>query len=129
MDGVERRDSDSATISGADVSRVRAAIELARSRTIDQVASLERSLAGIVEAAELTSTDDEHDPEGATIAYERAQVSALLRQARDDLVALDESLGRVERRTIGTCTVCGGPIAVARLLALPGAGSCIGCAK
>ena len=72
MDGVERRDSDSATVNGADVSRVRAAIELVRRRTIDQIASLERSLAGIVEAAELTSTDDEHDPEGATIAYERA---------------------------------------------------------
>jgi RNA polymerase-binding transcription factor DksA len=129
VDGVERRDSDSATVNGADVSRVRAAIELERRRTIDQIASLERSLAGIVEAAELTSTDDEHDPEGATIAYERAQVSALLRQARDDLVALDESLGRVERQTIGTCTVCGGPIAVARLLALPGAGSCIRCAR
>ena len=72
MDGLEPHDSDRATLDGADASRVRGAIELERSRTIDQIASLERSLAGIVEAAELTSTDDEHDPEGATIAYERA---------------------------------------------------------
>ena len=67
---------------------------------MDQIADLERSFAGIVEAAELTSTDDEHDPEGATIAYERAQVSALLRQARDDLVALDGALDRIDDGTV-----------------------------
>ena len=44
--------------------------------------SLEAIVAAIVEGSELTSTDDEHDPEGATIAYERTQAIALLRQAR-----------------------------------------------
>ena len=91
---------------------LRAAIEVERARTVDQITSLERSFAGIVEAAELTSTDDEHDPEGATIAYERAQVSALLRQARDDLDALDDSLDRIAGGTVWTCAVCGGPIAL-----------------
>ena len=94
----------------------------------DQIAGLERSFAGIVEAAELTSTDDEHDPEGATIAYERAQVSALLRQARDDLVALDDSLDRIVGGTVRTCAVCGGQIVLDRLLALPSTRSCIRCA-
>jgi hypothetical protein len=79
-----------------DEGRVRAAIAAERRRTIDQIAALERSVAGIIEASELTSTDDEHDPEGATIAYERAQVLALLRQARDDLVALDHAIERVD---------------------------------
>jgi DnaK suppressor protein len=112
----------------ADAIRLRAAIEVERARTVDQIAGLERSFAGIVEAAELTSTDDEHDPEGATIAYERAQVAALLRQARDDLVALDEALERINGGSAPTCTVCGGPIALARLLALPGTRTCINCA-
>ena len=93
------------------------------------VANLERSFAGIVDAAELTSTDDEHDPEGATIAYERAQVSALLRQARDDLVALDGALERIDDGTLQTCAVCGDPIAVERLFALPSARTCIRCAS
>ncbi len=111
-----------------DVERLRTAIEIERARTMDQIANLERSFAGIVDAAELTSTDDEHDPEGATIAYERAQVSALLRQARDDLVALDGALERIDDGTIQTCAVCGdrspssacsrcrvrGPVSVAR---------------
>ena len=111
-----------------DIERLRTAIEVERARTSEQVTNLERSFAGIVDAAGLTSTDDEHDPEGATIAYERAQVSALLRQARDDLVALDDALGRVENGTIETCAVCGNPIALARLLALPSARTCIRCA-
>ncbi len=113
----------------ADAIRLRTAIEVARDRTSDQIAALERSFAGIVEAAELTSTDDEHDPEGATIAYERAQVAALLRQARDDLVALDEALVRIDGGTDPRCAVCGGPIALDRLLALPSTRTCISCAR
>ena len=95
----------------------------------EQFAGLQRSFADIVEAAELTSTDDEHDPEGATIAYERALVSALLQRASDDIVALDEALERVGDGTIGTCTECGGAIELTRLLALPGVRTCFDCAR
>jgi RNA polymerase-binding transcription factor DksA len=115
-------------VAAADAIRVRTAIEVERARTVDQITGLERNFAGIVEAAELTSTDDEHDPEGATIAYERAQVAALLRQARDDLVALDDALARVDDGTVPMCAVCSGPIALVRLLALPSTRTCIGCA-
>lgn len=108
---------------------LRSAIAAARRRTIAQIAALERSVAGIVEAAELTSTDDEHDPEGATIAYERAQASALLSQARDDLAALDGADERLDDGTITTCSTCGGQISVDRLLALPAVRTCIACAS
>ena len=109
-------------------SRLRAAVEMERVRVADQIANLERTVAAIIEAVELTSTDDEHDPEGTTIAYERAQASALLRQARDDLVALDSALARVDNGSALTCATCGGPIAMERLLALPGVQTCIRCA-
>jgi len=69
----------------------------ARERTATQVDALARDLDQIFEASELVSTDDEHDPEGTTIAYERAQVTALLAQARKDLDALDRALDDVER--------------------------------
>jgi DnaK suppressor protein len=108
---------------------MRAAVELERQRVGRQVADLQISYAGIVEAAELTSTDDEHDPEGATIAYERAQVWALLRRAREDLVALDEAVERIDAGTFDTCVGCGGSIAIERLLALPGVRTCIECAR
>jgi DnaK suppressor protein len=109
--------------------RLRDAIGVERRRVEGQITNLQRSFDGIVGAAELTSTDDEHDPEGATIAYERAQVSALLGQARDDLVGLDAALGRIDDGTADQCAMCGGPIALERLLALPGVTTCIGCAS
>jgi RNA polymerase-binding transcription factor DksA len=107
---------------------LRAAIERERSRTVEQIANLQLSFDGIVEATEQANTDDEHDPEGATIAYERAQVAALLRQGRLDLVALDEALERIDAGQSPRCAVCGRTIAMARLLALPGVRTCIVCA-
>jgi DnaK suppressor protein len=112
----------------SDAQQVRAAITAERQRTVEQIANLEGSFGSIVDAAELTSTDDEHDPEGTTVAYERAQVSALLRQARDDLIALDVASERLEDGSILTCAVCGGPIALERVLALPGVSTCVNCA-
>jgi DnaK suppressor protein len=108
---------------------LRVAIAAERARMLEQLAGLQRSFADIVEAAELTSTDDEHDPEGATIAYERALVSALLLRATDDLVALDRALERVENGTIEICASCHGPIARSRLFALPAVKTCITCAR
>ena len=112
-----------------DKSRLEAAVEIERGRVADQIANLQQSFNGIVDAAELTSTDDEHDPEGTTIAYERAQVTALLSQARDDLVALDAALDRIEIGTAQACEACGGPIPLERLLALPSVVTCVECAR
>ena len=112
----------------ADEAELRSAIADGRRRAREQIEALQRGFTDIVEAAELTSTDDEHDPEGATIAYERAQVWALLCQARIDLAALDEAASRNADGSIERCAACGGPIAVERLLALPQTRTCIACA-
>ncbi|RYJ06989.1 MAG: molecular chaperone DnaK, partial [Actinomycetales bacterium] len=42
------------------------------------IVSLTGSFTTIVETSRLTATDDEHDPEGSTIAFERSQTTALL---------------------------------------------------
>src|ERR1700733_3389572 len=42
-----------------------------RGRVLRGIAALEREFAGIAEAASAGGTDDEHDPEGATVAFER----------------------------------------------------------
>ena len=97
-------------------------------RTARQIEALETTVAGIVEASELVSTDDEHDPEGTTIAYERAQATALLRQARADLDALAETRRRLEQDGRVPCETCGRDIAPARLAALPTASRCVDCA-
>ena len=109
---------------------LRAAIGAELDRLDEQIASLTRSFDDIVAANEQANTDDEHDPEGTTIAFERSQVSALLRQARDDRDSLRGSLRRVDDDpSYGVCEVCRGFIGIDRLLALPAARKCIACAR
>ncbi len=99
-----------------------------RAEALTRAAALERELRGIVEAAGQANTDDEHDPEGATIAFERQHVAALLSQAREHLAAIDAALRRLDGGSYGVCERCGQPIGAARLTARPVATTCIGCA-
>jgi len=107
---------------------IRRALSTARVDTLDQIGSLTREFDGIVASAALVGADDEHDPEGATIAFERAQLSALLDQARSALAELDQALARLAAGSYGSCERCGQPIAPARLAARPAARTCIACA-
>ena len=99
-----------------------------RERMTAQVAALERAFAALVAATEGANTDDEHDPEGATIAFERSQLTASLDAARTELAAVDRALSRLVAGTYGRCDVCGRAIADARLEARPTATTCVGCA-
>ena len=98
-------------------------------RTDEQIAALTRTFDDIVEAASLTSTDDEHDPDGSTIAFERAQIGSLLRQARSDRGALNATLDHIDDSDFGTCEHCHVFIGIERLLALPSTRRCIACAR
>jgi DnaK suppressor protein len=112
-----------------DLAEIRAALTRDRTAAIDRLATLERERSGLVEAADTANIDDEHDPEGATTAFERAQVISLMEQARRQLEAFDAADARMAEGTFGLCRRCGEPIAVARLLALPGATTCLACAQ
>jgi RNA polymerase-binding transcription factor DksA len=94
----------------------------------EQVAALTVQLHGVMEASRDTNADDEHDPEGATIAFERAQLAALLTAARQRLADIDEALRLVDEGRYGQCEVCGQPIAAERLAVRPTARTCVGCA-
>lgn len=100
-----------------------------RARTVDQIRSLQSTFDDIVAATEDVSTDDEHDPEGHTIAWERQQTAALLEAARAQLAELDAAIRRVEGGDYGRCEVCGQPIAPERLEALPTTRTCVTCAR
>ena len=95
---------------------------------LTRIAALERDFAGIVAAAEAANADDEHDPEGATIAYERQHVSALLDQAREQLTSIIAAIKRLDDGSYGRCTRCGRPIPADRLAARPTATTCVSCA-
>jgi RNA polymerase-binding transcription factor DksA len=103
-------------------------IEGQRADVLASIGSLARRHSEIVEASAFSANDDEHDPEGATVAFERAQVAALLRQAQDELLRLDLALERVKVGTYGRCERCGQMISDGRLEALPAAATCIDCA-
>lgn len=92
-----------------------------------RIESLQKHLTSIVESTTWTTNDDEHDPEGVTIAYERAQTQGLLADAKAELEALDEAARRVEDGTYGQCRRCGKRITKERLEALPAAELCIRC--
>lgn len=103
-------------------------LEASRLSTLDRIGSLTRELGGILDATSLGATDDEHDPEGASTAFERQQVSTLLTQSAERLVDLDAALARIGAGTYGACEQCGDDIAAARLEARPAARTCISCA-
>ena len=100
-----------------------------RRRLTAQVAALERAFAALVAATEGANTDDEHDPEGSTIAFERSQLAASLAAARAGLAEVDHALARVAEGAYGRCETCGGPIPAGRLEALPAATTCVGCSE
>ncbi|TQS45817.1 TraR/DksA family transcriptional regulator [Cryptosporangium phraense] len=99
-----------------------------RADTVAQISALTRDLDGIIEAAAMVATDDEHDPEGTTIAYERAHTASLLSAAAGRLDDLDRALARHAAGDYGRCESCGGPIAPERLAARPSTSTCIACA-
>jgi RNA polymerase-binding transcription factor DksA len=111
------------------VSVLRAQLEAEREAVRTQIASLDADFATIVEASAEVATDDEHDPEGATIAFERAQVDAIRTQAILRLADLDHALHQLTEGTYGICESCGGRIGAERLEARPAARTCISCAR
>ena len=99
-----------------------------QARAGQRVAALEREFAELAEAAGAAGTDDEHDPEGATLAFERQHVAALLEAAREQVATVDAALRRLDEGRYGVCDRCGQPIGAERLAARPAAATCVRCA-
>jgi DnaK suppressor protein len=99
--------------------------------TLARLAELEREFAAIVTSTSegAAGGDDEHDPEGATVAFERQHVAALAAQAREHLVAIDVALRKIDSGMYEICDICGEPIGAERLAARPAALICIRCAR
>ncbi|MET0419123.1 MAG: TraR/DksA family transcriptional regulator [Actinoplanes sp.] len=106
----------------------RAALRARREAALAEIATLDTDLHGLFEAARSSNADDEHDPEGSTIAYERAQLTAVLDAARRHLSDVDDALRRLDEGRYGVCERCGGPIPAERLEVRPFARTCVGCA-
>jgi DnaK suppressor protein len=121
-------DEAPSTLSVADRRVLLDRITAERDRVAVRAAELADAFDAIASAAALAPPDDEHDPEGATVGFERAQTAALLDRARGQLVELDRAAARLRDDTAGACAGCGRPIGVARLQARPTATRCVACA-
>ncbi|WP_150307417.1 TraR/DksA family transcriptional regulator [Planctomonas psychrotolerans] len=102
-----------------------ARLERLREREVATV----RGLGADVEAMGLarldTNVDDEHDPEGVTIAFERSLTDALLQRSVRAIGEIDAAIERAASGTFGDCERCGAPIGEARLDARPYTRFCI----
>ena len=99
-----------------------------RQQTQELITSLSTGISDLSAAREGDNSDDEHDPEGSTIAFERSQADAVLASARQRLTEIAEAQDRLAAGTFGICTECGRPIAEVRLKARPYAATCVSCA-
>jgi DnaK suppressor protein len=107
---------------------IREALLHRREQARAEAATLDADLRGLFEASRSSNADDEHDPEGSTIAYERAQLTAVLEATRRHLAELDVALARLESGGYGVCERCGQAIPADRLAARPTARTCVRCA-
>lgn len=97
--------------------------ELARTRA--SFAALDADSRSVSAARDNSNVDDEHDPEGTTIAAELSQMSALARDARGRAEDIEAALARLDAGTYGVCAVCGQTIADGRLGARPWTPYCL----
>lgn len=86
---------------------------------------LDKDMVGFIEASRDSNADDEHDPEGQTIAFERAQLGAVTDQLREHLAEVAAAIERVRDETYGVCEVCAQPIHPERLEVRPTARACV----
>lgn len=111
-----------------DEATMRDLLEAERAETQALINRLTRGIDEVSAAREGDNSDDEHDPEGATLAFERSQAATLLEQSVNRLDEIAEAVDRLNAGTFGICIDCGRPIAEARLEARPYAAKCVNCA-
>jgi RNA polymerase-binding transcription factor DksA len=104
-------------------------LEQERRATLERLATMGANFDQVVAASRDSNADDEHDPEGATIAFERSQLDAVVKQARIHLAEIDAAIARIADGSYGVCEVCGEPIPEGRLIARPTARTCVACAE
>ncbi len=102
-------------------------VQAEKESTTARIEALSAEFDDIVAGTAHANSDDEHDPEGSTVAFERARVSTLLAQGRMYLEELARAQGRIADGTYGVCEQCGAAIPQERLVALPTARTCIRC--
>ena len=111
----------------ADRDAIARGLEDDRARARRRMEALIRDFEEIVEHSADAARDDEHDPEGSTIAFERAQVAALITATRDHLRDIEVAEARLAAGDHSRCEACGRTIPTERHRARPTARTCVDC--
>ena len=107
----------------------RALLTERRAQVERTLAALTDDLDALAQARGDATADDEHDPEGVTLAAEWSRLHGLRTEQereRDDLAV---ALTRVDAGAYGVCEGCGRPIPIGRLRVRPMATLCVACAE
>lgn len=104
------------------------ALRRSRAEAEARVAEFEATTAALAQARGDADSDDEHDPEGSTVAWDRAVSAATADAARELLADIDAAIARVADGWDGRCLGCGRAIPVERLAVRPQADRCVECA-
>lgn len=109
------------------LARLRKELEYERSSTVEELKSYGADPHS--ERVEPIAGIDDNFADSAAATAERAEILALIQNARERLAAVEEALQRIDQGTYGICAVCGNPIPEARLEARPLAVRCVKCAS
>src|SRR4051794_22738754 len=88
---------------GMEPTQAGALLAEADAAAVRTLADLGAEIAAITEARQDANSDDEHDPEGTTIAYERSQADALRRLAEERRAAVAAAVARLDEGRYGVC--------------------------
>lgn len=116
-------------VAGKSAENFRNLLLVEREEALQLIADIGHDIDLLVQARHGSNNDDEHDPEGSTLAFERSQMNTMLAQSTQRLADIGAALERLDAGIYGVCESCGTPIATARLEARPYARTCMSCAS
>ena len=105
------------------------ALDSERADAAARLGAVQAEFDEIVSGSMDANGDDEHDPEGATVAFERSRVAALVVRSQTRIDEIDRALARLGAGMYGRCEQCRGDIGADRLSARPTTTTCIRCAS
>jgi len=120
---------DKPTLATDTLDMLRARLRADRKAATAAIESTKQSMSSFLDSRRDVEVDDEHDPEGATLALQFSESSALLENSRHHLDQVNAALGRMTNGSYGSCELCGVDIPIARLEARPFAARCVRCAQ
>ena len=110
---------------GFNLHLIRSRLELERKHITEELEQLQASVRPVEERREGSPFGKRE--EEATETFELERRLALEKRLKEQLAEVEHALQKFEKGTYGLCDICGQPIDLARLEALPQANLCLSC--